>query len=78
MWTLLIISGITRNCFGSMHYNAVMVQVNEQVASEHLGIVNGLGQSIASISRAIGPTIGGVLWSFSINYEIIFLNFIYN
>jgi MFS family permease len=76
MWTLLIISGITRNCFGSMHYNAVMVQVNEQVASEHLGIVNGLGQSIASISRAIGPTIGGVLWSFSINYEIIFLNFI--
>ena len=76
MWSLLITAGITRNCFGAMHYNAVMVQVNEQVTSKNLGIVNGLGQSIASLSRAIGPTLGGILWSFSIEYKIIFLNFI--
>ena len=76
MWSLLITAGITRNCFGAMHYNAVMVQVNEQVTSKNLGIVNGLGQSIASLSRAIGPTLGGILWSFSIEYKIIFLNFV--
>lgn len=75
-WGLLIMAGITRNCFGAMHYNAVMIQVNDQVCDKNLGIVNGMGQSIAALSRAIGPALGGVLWSFSIEEEMIFLNFV--
>jgi len=40
-----------------------------------LGAVNGLGQSLASLSRSIGPAVGGVLWSLSVHYHFVFLNF---
>lgn len=31
-----------------------------------LGVINGVGQSLASGMRAVGPTLGGVIWSVSL------------
>merc|ERR1712216_567486 len=59
-----------------MQFTAVMIQVNDSVADRHLGVVNGLGQSIGALARAIGPALGGMLWSISRNYNFIFVNFI--
>ena len=39
-----------------------MIMINNSVESEHLGKVNGLGQSVAALARAVGPAIGGILW----------------
>ena len=39
--------------------------INNSVFDEALGAVNGLGQSMASLARAIGPAFGGLLWSIS-------------
>ena len=50
--------------------------VNHSVYDRDLGAVNGLGQSMSSLSRSIGPALGGALWSLSVKYEFIFLNFI--
>ena len=38
--------------------------------------MNGLGQSLASMARSIGPAVGGLLWSFSVQKHFMFLNFI--
>jgi hypothetical protein len=37
-----------------------------------LGLVNGIAQGAASFARAIGPTIGGSLWSWSNNNSLAF------
>lgn len=42
-----------------------------------MGRVNGLGQSLASLSRTIGPTIGGALWGPSVKYHLLALNFLF-
>ena len=39
--------------------------INNSVLDESLGVVNGLGQSLASLARMIGPGFGGILWSIS-------------
>lgn len=40
--------------------------LNNSVFDESLGVVNGLGQSLASLARMVGPGFGGILWSISI------------
>lgn len=52
-----------------------VAQVNHSVEEEYLGAVNGLGQSMAALARAIGPALGGALWSISIKTENVFINF---
>ena len=42
-----------------------MIMINNSVLDESLGVVNGLGQSLASLARMIGPGLGGILWSVS-------------
>eukprot|EP00981_Chlorochromonas_danica_P003338 scaffold644_cov168-Ochromonas_danica.AAC.30 len=53
----------------------VMIQVNHSVSEKYLGAVNGLGQSFAALARAVGPALGGALWSLSIQTENVFVNF---
>lgn len=50
--------------------------VNHSVYDRDLGAVNGLGQSMSSLARSVGPALGGALWSLSVKFDFIFLNFI--
>lgn len=50
--------------------------MNHSVYDRHLGFVNGVGQSLASLARACGPALGGALWSLSMTTQFVFLNFI--
>jgi MFS family permease len=75
-WVFLTLIGVARGFVGCVAFTAVMIQTNHSVYDEHLGLVNGLGQSLASFSRALGPALGGLLWSVSIFTHFIFLNFI--
>ena len=36
--------------------------MNTAAPREQIGAVNGAGQTLASLVRAIGPALGGVLW----------------
>lgn len=51
--------------------------INNSAPEKDLGLVNGLGQSLASAARCIGPAIGGALWSLSVRTHFIFLNFFF-
>jgi len=76
LWSLLISVTIAKNVCLAVAFTAVMIQVNHCVTEEYLGAANGLGQSLASLTRALGPAAGGFLWSLSTHHHFVFLNFI--
>jgi hypothetical protein len=41
------------------------LMVTNSASSDRVGSVNGVGQSCASIARAVGPAAGGAMWSLS-------------
>ncbi len=51
------------------------MMVNHSVEDFNLGKVNGIGQSVAATARAVGPALGGVIWSISLRHEVVFANF---
>jgi hypothetical protein len=65
MWFLLLGSAILKAVMGCLCFTAVTIQINHSVVQTHLGAVNGLGQSMASLARAVGPAVGGAMWSMS-------------
>jgi MFS family permease len=76
IWFLLIMTNICRYVCSCCSFTAVIIQVNHSVENQYLGRVNGLGQSLASLARAIGPALGGMLWSISTRIHFVFLNFL--
>jgi len=73
---LLGISSV-KNSLAVVTFTAVIILVNHSVPSRYLGKVNGMGQSFAALARAAGPALGGALWSITIRYDCVFLNFIF-
>ena len=56
--TTAVLVALGQNIGGCLSFTAVMIQINHSVVADDLGKVNGLGQSMASLTRAIGPAIG--------------------
>jgi len=62
-------------------FTTVFVLVNNSVDSQSRATVNGIGQSISALFRAIGPTIGGNIFAFTLtknlpwpfNFTFVFL-----
>ncbi len=44
-------------------FTGAIIMVNAAPVPEQLGVVNGVGQTLASLVRGIGPALGGVLWA---------------
>jgi hypothetical protein len=49
-----------------------MMMIARAAEGEHLGSVNGICQSSGSCARAIGPTLGGAIWSWSLTLPFAF------
>ncbi|GAB5591317.1 hypothetical protein Unana1_06217 [Umbelopsis nana] len=81
VWYLMLISLTVRFTLSTFSYTAVMLMVNNSAPVEKLGTVNGVGQTSVSFVRAVGPALGGSLWSFSLtsgfgfpfNYYFVFV-----
>ena len=63
VWTILFLSMVIKQVHSAIAFTDIIVLVNNSTTTENLGVVNGLGQSFASLARAIGPLIAGYLWS---------------
>lgn len=46
-------------------FTACLILVNAAAPPGSLGAVNGAGQSLASLARALGPALGGLSWAWS-------------
>ena len=69
----VVVVAVGQNIGGCLSFTAVMILINHSVVADDLGKVNGLGQSMASLTRAIGPAIG--IWICMA--VILFLNYAY-
>lgn len=47
-------------------FNSSMVMVNVAAPKAHVGAINGVGQTLASFVRGMGPALAGALWSLSV------------
>jgi len=54
-------------------FTATVLCVNNSAKAHLRGAINGLAQSVASAVRAIGPVLGGIVWSWSVT-----MNFTYH
>ena len=76
VWILLLTSLIWKNISLTLAFTAVCVQVTESASKDtELASVNALGQSIASLSRSIGPACGGLLWAIFLSSKHVEGNF---
>lgn len=55
--------------YASMVISLASVQIlfNDLCRPSERAFINGLGQSVGSLARAIGPTLGGMCWSWSVS-----------
>lgn len=67
-WPLLTLLISSRFTAGVLTYTPIMVLLNSPqfTPPEKLSFANGLAQSACSLARALGPTLGGALYSFSL------------
>lgn len=77
MYCLLLLTSSIKNTLAVMTFTAIIILVNHSVPSKDLGKVNGMGQMIAALARAVGPALGGAVWSASVRLDNVFLNFLF-
>jgi len=65
LWTLMITLSIIRSVFVNFLFTSVMLLVNNSTVPSKLGAANGFAQTFASGLRALGPTVGGMILSWS-------------
>jgi len=79
-WMLVILIGIIKAWAAGTAFSSVFPLVANTAPASKTGSVNGLAQTGSSLARAIGPTLGGVLfaWSnsnglpFPLNFHFVF------
>jgi MFS family permease len=81
MWFMVGLCQVLRAVGGVQAFTSTFILISNSVASRYRGSINGVGQTLASLSRVIGPIFGGSLFSWSLenhigfpfNYYFVFL-----
>ena len=63
---MMILALSAKNVAGTNAFVSCLVLVNSVAPKDALGAVNGVGQTIASLVRAVGPICGGWAWDISL------------
>jgi hypothetical protein len=72
LWILIFIQITWRSIWTSMMFTSTILLVNNSVPKEDLGTLNGIAQSVVSLTRAIGPSVATPLFAFSISHGLPF------
>ena len=68
-WLLLYCAMMLKSFAGCFAFTGTMITVNTSVHPQQLGAVNGVGQSLASLARGVGPAMGGLLWGITVDLQ---------
>ncbi|KAJ3567286.1 hypothetical protein NP233_g6468 [Leucocoprinus birnbaumii] len=66
LMTALALSTALRFCGSTFCYTAISILLNYMTPPSAVGYANGIAQSIVSLARCIGPSLGGYIWALSI------------
>ncbi|CAG8557427.1 1999_t:CDS:10 [Ambispora gerdemannii] len=72
VWCVLLGTLALRFLSNVILFTSITIAISNTVSREVLGTVNGIGQTTASLARAIGPALGGILWAWSLNNNLKF------
>jgi hypothetical protein len=61
-WAVLYSAMLAKNAAACAAFTGAIVMVNALCNPKQLGAVNGVGQTLASLARGVGPAAAGVLW----------------
>ncbi|KAI9155917.1 hypothetical protein H9P43_009027 [Blastocladiella emersonii ATCC 22665] len=64
-WAALLVAQSARLACSVFVFTPVMTMINNSAHPEHLGRVNGLGQTAAAAVRGIGPAVGTMMYAWS-------------
>ncbi|KAG0590850.1 hypothetical protein KC19_1G131300 [Ceratodon purpureus] len=64
-WCLLLACMAARSVSACTCFTGVLILVSNSASPENMGAVTGLSHSCCSFFRAIGPAIGGLVWSYA-------------
>ena len=64
-WCLLLACMAARSVSACTCFTGVLILVSNSAPPENMGAVTGLSHSCCSFFRAIGPAIGGLVWSYA-------------
>jgi MFS family permease len=65
-WVVLVIAVAVRFFANVLGFTSITILLNNSAEKRQLGFVNGCCQTGASFVRAIGPALGGIIWSYSL------------
>jgi MFS family permease len=68
-WLVLYVAMLLKSLAGCFAFTGTMIVVNTSVDPQQLGAVNGVGQSLASLARGVGPALGGLLWGLTVHLQ---------
>ena len=66
LWTCLCLYSMTKSTSGATIFTSTIMLTTNSSPSETMGVVNSAAQAFSSLGRAVGPAMGGLLWSFSL------------
>eukprot|EP01006_Ploeotia_vitrea_P016733 TRINITY_DN47579_c0_g1_i1.p1 TRINITY_DN47579_c0_g1~~TRINITY_DN47579_c0_g1_i1.p1 ORF type:complete len:554 (-),score=235.31 TRINITY_DN47579_c0_g1_i1:40-1701(-) len=66
LWTSLLSIFMLRNAAASTAFTSTFMLINNSVPTSQRGSVNGLAMAIASVFKAIGPSLGGAIYAGSL------------
>ncbi|CAG8438734.1 8723_t:CDS:2 [Ambispora leptoticha] len=72
IWYILLITLGVRYFLNVFGYTSILIVITNSAPRNVLGTVNGIGQTIASFARAVGPALGGALWTWSLKNNLGF------
>jgi hypothetical protein len=81
VWAIVLVS-LSLVIFGRISgFTCLMVMINNSAVIKVRGSVNGISQSLVALSRALGPTVGSLLFAWSennglpwpLNYHLVFM-----
>ena len=66
-WAALIFHNIVYRCAVSNAYTACFCTINNSCATDARGAVNGFAMSVASLFKAVGPSLGASLYAYGLD-----------
>lgn len=64
-WSLLLVCMAVRSVSACTTFTGVLILVSNSASPENMGAVTGLSHSFCNFFRAVGPAIGGLVWSYA-------------
>lgn len=68
-WALLALFLVAKTLLMQIAFTSIMIVINNSTRGFNLGLVTGLAQAVASGVRAVGPTVGGGVFSASLHWR---------